>query len=516
MDPASSDPIKPLSDYTPQTDSSKFIRTYAKDFAALSGQAAVMATPTPLPQQRIAPENTTVTEAGVSLTDYDPSPVNRRDSSSPKEFEQEVVDLKESDSEGIFGGIMRTPSAPQPASYAPLMPQGTVTPLPNVESSYISEPVPAVSTPAPPPAPEPVSIPTPAPAESEADREAILARLRAKVAAERAVTATAPAVTSELPLRTAAPDFASIPEPVLPIPQPSKEPVAPPVPIPVPEVSSPLHTYSSDFADRIDSASGSTFSVLAAQSDAGQTQRSPEPRKRTFVPLFAGAAMLVIGIGAVAGAYFFTRQGGIPMAASVPSLITFDESVEVKGTGQDLMQAIAKVAEGGTVQGNVIVTYVTLATTTGTGIPQPGSVLIRDMNLSAPDILLRNIDTTSTVGVIKAGSESRPFMLLKVNSYERTFAGMLAWEPTMATDLAVFYPPYAITPVDASSTPAAFAPQPTTFSDAVVANYDVRVLRDSSGKSLMLYGYRGKDTLIIARDEAAFTALVSRLSASGK
>lgn len=224
--------------------------------------------------------------------------------------------------------------------------------------------------------------------------------------------------------------------------------------------------------------------------------------------------MLLIGIGAILGAYFFTRQGIIPMTASVPSLITFDESVEVKGAGHDLMQAVANVGQGGSVQGNVIVTYVTLATTTGAGIPQPGGVLIKDMSLSAPDILLRNTAETSTVGIIRAGTESRPFMILKVNSYERTFAGMLAWEPSMAADLGTFYPPYPAQSADASSTPIAATISPS-FIDAVVANYDVRILRDSNGKSIMLYGYLGKDTLIIARDEAAFTALVSRLNASG-
>ncbi|HWU24334.1 MAG TPA: hypothetical protein VN086_01100, partial [Candidatus Paceibacterota bacterium] len=142
--------------------------------------------------------------------------------------------------------------------------------------------------------------------------------------------------------------------------------------------------------------------------------------------------------------------------------------------------------------------------------------LIRSMNLSAPDILLRNIDDTSTVGVIRAGSESRPFMILKVNSYERTFAGMLAWEPTMAQDLASFYPPYPpAASTTATSSVAVATPPSTTFTDAVVANYDVRILRDASGRSLLLYGYRGKDTLIIARDEAAFSALLARLSASG-
>lgn len=431
--------------------------------------------------------------AGVSLPEYDPSPIQSAEPASPKEFPQEEVDLKESDSEGIFQGQ----SAP-PISSMPMMPQGSIAPAPAV-------------------------APLEAPVEAEPDREAVLARLRAKVAASRAVETTAPAV-AEPAIRTAAPDFEMIPEPVLPIPQVSKEPLPPPAPapVPVPETPSPIHTYSSDFADHIDTSGGTTFSVLAAQSDAGQTPKE-KPSKRSFAPLLAGAAMLIIGIGAVVGAYIFTRPGAIPIVASVPSLIPFDESVEVKGTGQELMQAISDVAQGGSVQGNVVVTYVTLATTTGSGIPQPGGQLIQRMGLQAPSILLRNIDDSSTVGFVRAGSESRPFMILKVSSYERTFAGMLAWEPTMASDLATFYPAYSSAlPVSsttasstASSTPQIQMPAPTAFADAVVANYDVRVLRDSSGRSLMLYGYWGKDTLIIARDEAAFTELVSRLAGAG-
>lgn len=519
MDPNASVPLKPLSTYTPQSDSSKYIRTYAKDFAALSGQTADMGTPPPVPNA-LEPEKTTITESGVTLSDYDPSPINHRDAASPKEFDQEVVDLKQSDSDGIFSRTFNKAQAVQtPVSETLLMPQDAAAPLPKVETPIIPEPImpsvsaPMTSPPAVPPMPEPVATPIPTSGESDADREAILARLRAKVAAERAVNATAPA-TSEIPLRTAAPDFTLTLEPTLPIPLVTKD-SRPATSTPLAEASSPLHTYSSDFADRIDTANGSTFSVLAAQSDAGQTPRSTEPRKKTIMPLLAGGGMLLIGIGAILGAYLFTRQGVVPMATSVPSLITFDESVEVKGTGRDLMQAVANVGQGGSVQGNVIVTYVTLATTTGTGIPQPGGVLIKDMELPAPDILLRNTAETSTVGIIRAGTEARPFMILKVNSYERTFAGMLAWEPSMASDLSTFYPPYVITPVDASSTPVA-ASSPTTFTDAVVANYDVRVLRDSAGKSLMLYGYLGKDLLIIARDEAAFTAIASRLNTSGK
>lgn len=488
MDPAASDPIRPLTNFTSPSDPSKYIRTFAKDMAAVSGQP---------PPDSVAPaspeaEGRVVEESGVSLPDYDPSPVDRGDA-SPKEFAQEKVDLKESDSEGIFQGQQEA----TPVSSIPLMPEGGLTPTTTLR-------------------------PVLSPEEEAAEREAVLARLRAKIDASRAVGLTAPTAPEEPAIRAAAPDFEKIPEPVLPIPQISKEPIPAPIFTPVVEKPSPIHTYSSDFADHIDASGGTTFSVLAAQSDAGQTPRATQPRKRSLVPFLAGAVMLIIGVGAIAGAYIFTRPGMVPIVSSVPSLIPFDASVEVKGTGQDLIQAIANVGQSNSMIGNVVVTYVTLSTTTGSGVPQSGGQLIQRMGLQAPSILLRNINDSSTVGVVRSGTESRPFMVLKVNSYERTFAGMLAWEPTMASDLGVFYPAYT------DSLPASASASSTTsnklqvksaihpgFTDAVVANYDVRILRDSSGRSLMLYGYRGKDMLIIARNEAAFTALVSRLAGAG-
>ena len=112
---------------------------------------------------------------------------------------------------------------------------------------------------------------------------------------------------------------------------------------------------------------------------------------------------------------------------------------------------------------------------------------------------------------MNAGAESRAFFIMKVSSYERTFAGMLEWEPRMLADLELLYPPHA-NESTGTSTPAVTALP--SFSDEIVSNRDVRVLRDSVGRSLILYGYRDKETLIVARDEAAFAELLERLSTS--
>jgi hypothetical protein len=543
MDPVTSTPTpqQALSNYTPQVDASKYIRTFAKDVAKVTN-TPVPEIPAAAPkvEQSISPSSfssaatSTTTEDGVTVQEFDSSPTNNSEGNSSKEFKQEAVNLTASDSEGIFTGSSYplSDASTAPSTFVPPAP-APIPPTPLFRPEPALEPEPAISKPYTPPTPvveniAPLAVETPIAStfppspleETEAEKEAVLARLRAKLASHQQEQVR-PAI-SELPIRAAAPDFSTTPEPTLPqIPIVTPRSFAAPTPTPAPAApsTSGLHTYSGDFAEHIDSQKSSTFAVLAAQSDAGQNSTPLSKKKRSLLPLAAGVAMLVIGIGAVSGAYILTHKSNSSgvTATNIPSLIRYDESVEVNGTGQTLMKALSDTAQSGSVSGNVVVTYVTGADATSTtGIPQQGGVLIKALSLPAPDILLRNIDITSTVGTIHAGAESRPFFILKVGSYERTFAGMLAWEQTIASDLSQLYPAYASIPDTASSTTSAIVvPHTPVFTDGVVANYNVRVLRDDSGRSILLYGYRGKDTLIIARDEAAFTALISRLTSAG-
>lgn len=65
----------------------------------------------------------------------------------------------------------------------------------------------------------------------------------------------------------------------------------------------------------------------------------------------------------------------------------------------------------------------------------------------------------------------------------------------------------------ASSAPPVLAPA-AGFHDEVVANHDARAYRDAYGRNLLVYGYWNQTTLVIARDEAAFAELITRLGTS--
>lgn len=506
-------------------DRGKYIRTMAKDMATLSGKPSVQA-----PTKKTSAQEETV--AGVTL----------------KVEERPFFEKPQSRDEREAGVPIALPSMQE---------AGTV-----VQSG-----------------PNPAEV-------RAAERAAVLERLRQKVGESAQMSIQqSPAPTTPTPAQAAekswpdipTPDF-SVPSPTprpapeapksewsnIPAPAPQFAPLTEPVPSrlppvgketyrePIEEAASPrplapagpdvMHTYSSDFSDRIDTKSASTFSVLAAEQDS-QTKTASvlsEPKKSP-VKIIAAVATGVLLLALASGGVFATYQAVMTMrntpiaALTVPSIVFADEYRELSGTGNELMSAFASAANGALVPGNVLVTYILTDTNGEDGSilksPAGGALFLRALQVPAPDILLRNIGEESTTGVVNAGGNTTPFFALRVDSFERTYAGILTWEPLMHRDLGLLYPLYPVqsapviettvattTATSTTSTTTSTvqetptqAPASTRFEDAIVANHDVRILRDTNGRSLILYGYADKRTLLIVRDEPAFEALLARL-----
>jgi len=520
-------------------DRSKYIRTMAKDMASLSNNPpAPVPPPTkrePAREETIAGVTTTIKErpffekpepaaaavepvalppiqGAAPIVEPEPNPVEVRAAERAAVLER----LRQKVGESAQMSIQESPAPISPIPAAPT-PERTWPDIPTPPPSFTA-PV------APTPVPELRSIPVPETFKEEKPKSA----------------------WSNIP--APAPDFAPLAEPVPsrlpPVGKESyREPieeVAPPRPI-APVGPEPLHTYSSDFSDRIDTKSASTFSVLAAEQDS-RTRTAPAlsvPKKspvKTIVAVATGILLLALAGGGIFATYqFVMTMRNTPIASlTVPSIVFADEYRELSGTGYELMTAFASAANGALVPGNVLVTYILTDSNgeDGTVLKSPagGAAFIRALQVPAPDILLRNIAEESTTGVVNAGGDTKPFFALRVDSYERTYAGILTWEPLMQRDLALLYPLYPVEPIvddtvatsTATTTVATSTPTPrftteaparTRFEDAIVANHDVRVLRDTEGRSLILYGYADKRTLLIVRDEAAFEALLARLKA---
>ncbi|MEK7179793.1 MAG: hypothetical protein AAB689_02070, partial [Patescibacteria group bacterium] len=213
------------------------------------------------------------------------------------------------------------------------------------------------------------------------------------------------------------------------------------------------------------------------------------------------------GFGAyVAYTRYLTVSAPVVLTENASAPIFVDESEQISGTGTVLLKAVEQSVARPLAPNNI--RLLSVASTTA------GSVFSA-LPLSAPDILLRNVNAVgSMAGVVHAGDSQSPFFILSVASYGETFAGMFSWEPRMPRDLKALFPPYpqssAGTTTTATSTPST---QPE-FRDEVVSNHDVRIYRDAAGRSVLLYGYWNQTTLVIARNPEAFAEILERLRAA--
>ena len=481
------------------TDPSPYIRTYAKDVAALTGQKPATGQPANAPLDTtppFGPHNDTLLVssapsaqradlAGLARDVGNSSAASKKETA--QEAEERIQDLGGAASSGLLQSIA----------------------LPGINPGDII-----------------LGTQASQPAEATESREALLARLRAKAAKAR--EASTPLMPSNFG------DASTFePIPVVPVaPPPPPEPVAPAPPEEKAPESAPFHSFSSDFADRIDEQHASTFSVLAAED---HTPKRAAPRKKlNLLPIIAGIILVIAGAGGVFAAYRFMTAVA-PITVSTGSyLIVPDEKIALSGSGLQLLNALAQQAGQPIPANTVLLTYINTApTTAGATTEATGGAFLTALNLPAPDILLRNINPTSMVGIVNDGAQTRAFFILRVDSYESTFAGMLQWEPNVGINLAALYPPYPApaqpTSVVATSTatttskakiitkvvtstpvPVAISSTPQ-FIDEIVSNHNARALKDSSGRTIIIYGYADSQTLILARDEAAFTLLLNRL-----
>ncbi len=528
-------PADPISDTGSVIDPTPYIRTYAKDVAALTGQKPVAAQP--IAQEEKDPARPIVGNDSLIVSE---APSKKPADLSQLEKEAEQIGVR-NETEHEAEERLQDNSSPDGVLQS--------ISLPSIKPGDIQTPAPVLSG---------------SPFKETATREEVLARLRAKIAAKPvSQTSMMPSSFTSAPL--VAPEPSTFVPPLPPAPEPPPEPLppppppapvfvpppapafippppvfVPPTPPPVPEQKfepAPFHSFSSDFADRIDEQHASTFSVLAAEKDAAPV-RVQRKKSLNLLPIIAGIVLVIAGGVGIFAAYKFMTSTALVPAASIGSyLIVPDEKIALSGSST--FDALAQQASQPLPANTVLLTYINSASTTSTGItqiPATGGAFITALNLQAPAILLRNIDPSSMVGIVNDGTQTRPFFILRVDSYESTFAGMLDWESTIGNDLALLYPAYpapvqtvpAVTTSTTTTTTKSTSVTKTTtskvvstpvvqtppgFVDEIVDSHNARALKDSENRTIIIYGYADKQTLVIARDEAAFTLLINRLQA---
>lgn len=324
-----------------------------------------------------------------------------------------------------------------------------------------------------------------------------------------------------------------------------------------------IRTYQSDVADSIKDDNVSMIKIALAEKarrEQAPTFADVSQTKRSHVALISVFAAIIIIGGGVAGLYFYMNRSLPPtisetIAPNEPELLYSEAEALVTANGKNSDQIIRDVRAEMLADLDLgVIKRVLLSTGIGTST--------RNTTISEFLGLIRSRASESLKAsfggqYFAGGYSSKPhdtFIIIKIDSYELAYPGMLAWEPYMEKDLGAFFPSSVVAavatttsvgtstatstmPITASSSaslatssnadasaasstvasvtiqPVRTVNQPTaTFADRIIQNKDTRALIGLDGAIKFLYVFLDRNTLLIVSSERGLKEVQARLT----
>lgn len=309
------------------------------------------------------------------------------------------------------------------------------------------------------------------------------------------------------------------PEPAEIVPE---APIEAPLPKPR-DILSPVHTLKDDFQTAVQEQKLSLVQAAALAQDKRAHQASDEisperaaQSRKTVRLLVIIVSFVSLGIIASGATYLLiqSQQAIAPVSFLVDGLLFSEQTIPLplqnlnssdikyqlgqarSGSGLTL-GAIARIAPIFEEQASPNHQVIREATT---------QEFFNSLEARLPDELVRALSPIFFFG-FHAVDENAPLFIIPVTSYERAFAGMLAWERTMNTDLSPIFTGMSVLKQENGQLVE------RSFTDTVMRNYDVRVLKDDTGTVQLYYSFPTRDILIIAESQYSFAEILARLRA---
>lgn len=289
----------------------------------------------------------------------------------------------------------------------------------------------------------------------------------------------------------------------------------------------PVHTLKDDLQHVVREQKISVVRAASLEQDRRTRERTkgaaPTPAqaqrgRRTFNILFAAALLLLLGAAALGGVYLIAQErAGVEPAQTYPSLLFAESTIGLTLSGQspsDIKRTLgnARASARGTL--GSITRIVPVVSETKDGIETTRAATFTEfmqaISAGAPDALERASGSDFFFG-IHAVDKNAPLLVVPITSYDRAFAAMLSWEPTINAGLVPMFAPLSAQTIDQNGLPTTRA-----FQDVVMRNYDVRALKDDAGNVAFYYSFPTRELLIIAESPFSFAEVLSRLQAERK
>ena len=285
-----------------------------------------------------------------------------------------------------------------------------------------------------------------------------------------------------------------------------------------------VRTYKRDIEDTVREKNVSLVSIAAAQArreERRPEEATPKAAVKRYTMVGGGIVLIVLALAALAYVLLPQAPAQPKVEEATPPLIHVDMTERITvGADDDRLTLLQKLEAArkrtsialGLVERLYVVESAS-SSVSGAEREFPASAFIGLLAPNAPPALPRSLSDRFLLG-IHSFDGNQPFLIFKTTSFEQTYAGMLAWEPSMRTDLLPLFErkPRPRIPEEGTSTPSA-APQvnETGFVDRIVENHDARVVENGTGDILLLWAFVNRETLVIATNEYSLREAITRL-----
>ncbi len=285
-----------------------------------------------------------------------------------------------------------------------------------------------------------------------------------------------------------------------------------------------IRTFQGDVAEALKDQGESVMSIRRAElvKQGSGNEFAPRPTPQEELEKKSTQNMILLLLGAVillafGGVGVWYAYSGYKEKTALPSVVVelnkfisteTTKTIDVSGLAREAFVSTFNT-EKNIENKNASLKQIILIKRFGSTTPLVTTKVFFDiLNTGAPASLIRALDPMFMLGVIgdtsDASSTPHTFILIKIDSYENTFAGMLGWEQSLAKDLL---------PLFADSTTLPNFPSDTLFQDITIQNKDARALKDAAGKTVLLYSFYDNNMLIITDNEVSLRTLVIKLNA---
>lgn len=274
----------------------------------------------------------------------------------------------------------------------------------------------------------------------------------------------------------------------------------------------PLHTYESDMADAVRQQEATVIKIALAEKAKKENEEISLATKKAFsMNIFYVIGGVVLIVLAIFSTIFLIQKGKeasqiTPIKKEVQTIVHGDNQVMLDitnvSTKDDMINAIINLSKT-EIKNKTITSIVPVTVSNNVSTVVTSNEFLNKIETNIPGNLSRSLNQDFMLGIYNDNSHNHLFLILKTNDYDQAFAGMLAWENTLLSDM------YKIMNIDVSSLATNIFE--TQWSDKIIENKDSRIIKDSNGSEILIYMIPDKNKIIITDSKGAIVEILSRL-----